>query len=55
MREILKRKSEGNFVWMDEMRKIVWVFIVWDERERERERERGDEIKNKKEWKKNII
>ena len=39
---------------MDEMRKIVWVFVVWDvrERERERERERGDEIKNKKEWKK---
>ena len=37
---------------MDEMRKIVWVFVVWDVRETERERERGDEIKNKKEWKK---
>ena len=32
---------------MDEMRKIVWVFVLWDVRERER-----DKIKNKKEWKK---
>ena len=50
MREILKRKSEGDFVWMDEMRKTMWVFVVWDERERERER--GDEINNKKRIKK---
>ena len=45
MREILKIKSEGDFVWMDEVRKIVWVFVVWDVREKERER---DEISSKK-------
>ena len=40
---------------MDEVRKIVWVFVVWDVRERERERER-DEISNKKKrMKKNYL
>ena len=36
---------------MDEVRKIVWVFVVWDVRERER-----DEISNKKKrMKKNYL
>ena len=38
---------------MDEMRKIVWVFVVWDVREKERER---DEISSKKKrMKKNYL
>ena len=52
MREILKIKSEGDFVWMNEVRKIVWVFVVWDVREKEREREMKLVVKKKKNEKK---
>ena len=60
MSEVLKRKREGDSIWMDEMRErrgkpceFLWV---WDERELREERElrrelrgkiwKGDEINN---------
>ena len=41
MREILKRKRDGDFVWMDEMgkrdeRKTMWVIVLGWERTKRR-------------------